>query len=101
MSDRGLWILIGRRLAARLIPSAPCSGVWAGRGKSGTCNLCGFPIVAHDVHCEAVLPSLDGHTDRTLLAHIDCHQVWTELTQIAIFGPTRKHSRPMDLCVDR
>jgi len=101
MPDTELWMLIGRRLCARLIPRAPCSGVWAGRGKSGSCGLCGFPIAEQDVYCEVELPPADGHTDHTLFAHIDCHQVWTELSQIAAYGPTRKHSRPPDLCVRR
>jgi hypothetical protein len=101
MSDSELWMLIAHRLRAELLPRAPCSGVWAGRGKSGTCGLCGLPIIERDVHCEAALPSTDGRADRMLLAHIDCHQFWIELSQIATYGPLRRHCRPLEFCVGR
>ena len=87
MPDDELWILIGRRLCAGLIPSAsPALRHYPAHGEHGICAFCDLPIVESDVQCQVDLASKnrrreDARKDlgRTLLAHANCLQIWMKI----------------------
>lgn len=95
MSDTELWMLIGRRLCAGLIPCYRPSRIQVRLGTREDCDLCGLPVAARDIQYQVDLTPLnDGHLMPSLLAHCDCHEIWTELSRIAVRD---QHADPIPL----
>ena len=85
MSDVERWILTGRRLCAGLIPCYRPLRIHVGPGAREECDLCELPIGQRDIQYQIDLAPLnDGRLMPSLLAHTDCHQIWSELSRVAI-----------------
>lgn len=87
MADDELWILIGRRLYAGLIPSAsPALRSYPAHGERGTCAFCDLPIAENDMQYQIDLTAKSRRREdprqnlgHTVLAHANCLQIWVRI----------------------
>ena len=80
MKEEQVRALIEKRLRTGSIPHESPTRTYAGPGGGGaTCDCCGSTIGLRDVEYEVDFVSRESRLRRTLVMHMHCHAIWSNL----------------------
>jgi hypothetical protein len=95
MNQKELRALIRERMRTGQLPPVLGGKTFAGRGSNTACDCCGQMIGRHEVVYEVELTIPCTESGRGLIAHPQCHWIWSEESGSQSNAPRSPGSRSL------